>query len=233
MKKNIFFILFLVFPLLQCFSQKMKVGLDIGTAYASFRGSDIIDGTKSEFGSMGGVSFEYFLTSHFSLKSNLNLENKNNSYSGIKNVFSIDYEGKPILQSFNIKNKNSYKYLALSTMAKYYFGKNSSFFINGGFFYARLNKYDVETDIKEIPYIEERETQRTNYPLAEAFDGSDYGLVFGIGKSFSLNDKFGLSIEVRDNLGLRNVIEGTVRYSASGDIKTNSVNLLLGFEMKI
>lgn len=233
MKKRTIVILFLVFPLLHCFGQKMKVGLDVGATYASFRGSDIVDDVKSEFGSIAGVSFEYFLKTNFSLKSNLNLEQKNNSYSGIISTFSYDFEGKPILQSFETKSKNSYNYITLSTMAKYYFGKNSSFFINGGFFFAHLNKYKVETHTKEISFVEPKEIQQSNYPLAAEFDHSDYGLVFGFGKSFAINDKFGLSLEVRDNLGLRNLIDGTMKYSTSGDIKTNAVNLLFGFEMKI
>lgn len=211
----------------------MKIGLDGGATYSSFRGSEIIDDVKSGFGRVVGLSFEYFLVPNFSLKSNLNLEQKNNSYTGVISSISYDNEALPIRKSFQIKNKNTYNYISLATMAKYYFGPDHSFFINGGFFYAHLNKDKTTTESKEIEFVNPEPTQRSNYPLAESFNHSDYGVTLGIGKSFIINDKFGLSIEFRDNLGLINVIEDTMKYSTSGDIKTNSVNLLLGFEMKL
>ena len=55
----------------------------------------------------------------------------------------------------------------------------------------------------------------------------DMGITAGIGLAIPINDKFSLSAEIRNNLGLTNISK-----SSSVTNKTNSTNLLIGVTYK-
>ena len=68
-----------------------------------------------------------------------------------------------------------------------------------------------------------------NFTLANRFHNFDYGVSFGFGKSFRLDDKNSLSIELKDNMGLANRVRNVKVNGTRGDIRTDAVSLILGW----
>ena len=72
---------------------------------------------------------------------------------------------------------------------------------------------------------------RTSYDETALNKKSDYGISSGLGVLVPIRNRFGVSIELRNNLGLTNV--SAVPVFADGSIKTNSTNLLISFVYKL
>ena len=72
---------------------------------------------------------------------------------------------------------------------------------------------------------------KVNEDSNEIFKKVDFGWSLGIGKKFKINEKNKLSVELRDNLGLQNISDVPVQ--GNGTVKTNSFNLILGYEFNL
>lgn len=191
-------------------NNETKFGINGGISYSKFRGNDLIKKSNADLGLLFGISFEYYLNEDFSIKANLNFENKSISNDDI--YFADDY----ILET---KAKASHKYIVLPIMAKYNFGKNKNFFVNGGPFIGYLLKVTSKT---------------SGYPdsdFSDLFKKTDFGLSIGIGTKIPLNEKSNLNIEVRENLGLSNISD--VPVYDDGTLKTNSLNLIVNWDFGI
>jgi len=131
---------------------------------------------------------------------------------------NINYERK-------IKNRYDYierddldeifEYINLPLVLKYEFYK-SRFFVAGGPF---LN-YLLNNQISDNP------NGLNITPLKKI----DFGLSLGIGTNISLNNKNNFTIEIRDELG---VIDTSVYGSLNGTTKTNTIKLIVGWNLGI
>jgi hypothetical protein len=59
-----------------------------------------------------------------------------------------------------------------------------------------------------------------------SYNRLDVGISLGIGLQYPINEKLILSSEIRGNMGLANALP-------NGDLKVNSVNLLLGIAYRL
>lgn len=237
MKKGLLTIfLFSLFNVAGFTQNNYSIGVNIGPNYASFRGSDVLDNTDSAFGYLAGLFVEYRINENFAIKSGLNLEQKSIKYETDYTVDYFDEQTGYVNEGINVKTSNKYKYLTIPLLLKYSFGKSKSFFVNGGCFISFLQKH-----IKKTRAVNDRgqvfrdyysSNPNDNFPLADNVEG-DYGVSVGFGKCFKINDKNIISIELRDNLGLHNALDGTFIYGKSGVIKTNSLSLITSWSFNL
>lgn len=235
MKRFLVVVIIAAFCCTTCFAQSNhRLGFVFGPNHFSLRGSDFLDEAKSEYGVFFGFSYEYKFNKRLSLVTGVTLEQKRINYSSqfSENYFNDQFE--MTTHDYSIKTKNKYQYFSLPLLLKYNIGKDKSFFVNGGFFIATTVNNKKSTRItNETTGYSYTPTENYNFTFAGDIDGFDYGDSFGIGKSFSLNSKTNFSIELRDNLGLVNAISGINNRGVSGDIKTNTLNLIaqLSFDL--
>lgn len=209
-------------------AQKIKIGVNAGATYSGFSGmSNTFIDYNYWFGFMAGGSFEYYLNDNVSLRANLSFERKSNR---AKSEYSLRESYDEPEHIYDQTFTNHYDYLTLPVMAKVDFGRKNLFFVSGGIFVGYLLQSELRSQSED----------QTNYdPIDEPFDESpinttgfnkrlDYGISIGIGKRFKMSDKNELVLEIRDNLGLANTNDAT-----STKIKTNSVNLILGWQFTL
>lgn len=213
-----------------------RLGFVFGPNHFSLRGSDFLDEAKSDYGVFFGFSYEYKFNKHLSLITGITLEQKIINYDSQFSISFFNELEEYETHDYSVETKNKYQYFSLPLLLKYNIGKNNPFFVNGGFFIATTGKNKKSTRItnETIGYsYNNPTTNKYNFVFANDIDGYDYGVSFGIGKSFSLNSKTNFSIELRDNLGLVNAISGINNRGVSGDIKTNTLNLIahLSFDL--
>jgi hypothetical protein len=214
---------------------KYNLGLVLGPNYTSLRGSDFLQGTKPGFGYLVGVSIEYVINKTFSISSGCNFEQKvikNESDFGF-NYFD-ETTGMIVLNNINESTNNKYQYLSFPLFFKYSMGKNKSFYLNGGPFISFLQTHKKESKFvnKSGEAIIYSSAWKYNFPLADEISG-DYGISLAIGKTFEIDMKNKVSIELRYNLGLKNTIEDIQIYGESGVIKTNSLNLIANWSFNL
>ena len=213
--KKIFYIFFIFSSLLSIAQEKTNFGINTGLTYSDIRGNEIANKNKYDFDFLIGASVEIPINKKFSFLTGLNYERK--SYTGEIIFTKILYD--PIDPSFtqesSIKIKETLSYLNIPLNAKYYVGKQNSFFVNGGIYTAIFIN------------------SKTNFGGNEKglFNALDLGVNLGIGKKIKLNEKVILNIEIKDNYGLVNISKLPV-YN-NGTVKSNSFNLLLNWEIKI
>ena len=218
MKKTVYALLVSIFFISNNFAQsKLKLGVNGGLTYSSFRGNPQIETLEAGFEFLVGVSFEYQLKERLSLVSNINYDRKtatDNPYIQIiENPEDPSFYGK-------VKIKFRNQYLSLPILLKYKFGTNNSFFINGGPFLSYLLKSELTNNYDD-----------TSSDQTDNFKTLDYGLTFGFGKTFKLKNNNELSIEIRENLGLSEINDVTV--VDNGFVKTNSINLICNYSFNL
>ncbi|GEL11496.1 Outer membrane protein beta-barrel domain-containing protein [Flavobacterium glycines] len=226
--------LVVVFNVVGLAQSNYSVGVNFGSNYTSFRGSDILDHTDSGFGYLAGLFVEYRINKNFSINSGLNLEQKSIKYETDYTISYFDNQTfEYFVEDINVKTINKYKYLTIPLLVKYSFGKSKSFFVNGGGFISfwqshKQKSHFVNKNGGSIVYS----PSGINFPLANDVS-SDYGVSLGLGKIFELDNRNTILIELRDNLGLCNTIDGTFNQGVSGGIKTNSLSLITSWSFNL
>lgn len=192
---------------------KIRFGVQGGMTYSSLRGNASAENLNSGIDFLFGISLEYQIKERLSLIANVSYDRKSvndKSYIEIiENPEDPGFYGK-------VKIIANYQYLSIPVLLKYDFGDNHSFFINGGPFLGYLLKSQLSNDYDNSS----TDTTDDNKKM-------DFGLTFGIGKTFKLNNNQEITVEIRDNLGLSNT--SNIDVVDNGSIKTNSLNLICGW----
>jgi Outer membrane protein beta-barrel domain len=236
MKKLLFCISFLLISITSnSQNSKIKFGVQAGLNYSTLWGYDLPSYyapsyTESpDFGFLGGLSCEYQFKEKLSLHVELSYERKTQKSNN--NILINDSDFDPT-NSINgeekFETKKNYDYLVLPIMLKYDFKDKNSFFVNGGPFIGFLLQSSLTNDLD--PRIlgpneqNKRITTKNNNPI-------DLGFSLGLGKTFDINDKNSIFIEIRDNVGLINTSKS--KAFGNGTIKTNSLNLVVGYSFDL
>ena len=202
-------VLFLIFCNFSFAQNNLKFGINGGMTYSSFRGNPSVENFNSGIDFLTGFSFEYNLKERFSLIVNLNYDRKRASQSlyteFIENPDDPGFYG-------NVKIILKKQFITLPILVRYKFGNKNDFYINGGPFISYLLKSQLSNDY-----------DNTSSNETKNFKKIDYGLAFGIGKTFKLKNNNEISFEIRENLGLTDIS------SINGPIKTNSFNLICNY----
>lgn len=216
MKKLFWIVNFLCISTTFWAQSKVKLGINGGLNYSSLRGNELSENLKSGFSFLGGISFEYFVKENISINANVNFEQKLVKDDGY--FYLTDEYG--YTEAYKSDSKLKYNYLIVPVYASYYFGSKKDFYVNGGFFTGYL----IDSKYTSKQFNSTKDTTEMNKK-------SDFGLVFGFGKLFELNEKNNLKVELRENLGLVNTSD--IKVFNDGTIKTNSINLILNWSFNL
>jgi len=195
----------------------VKLGFNAGATYAGIRGNEGAEANDYAIDYLVGLSFEAPLSDNLSLLANLNYERKsftNTIY--IENGDPFD----PVVGGGNVDTRLTLQYLTLPVNLKYYIGQSKGFYINGGVYAGYFLGGILKADGNKVDDNSDG-----------LFKKVDFGVNLGIGMRFPIDEKNDLNIELRDNLGLANISDGPT--VGNGTIKTNSVNLIVGWQFNL
>jgi hypothetical protein len=233
MKKIIYLFVFL-FISKAVQSQIKSVGINLGEAVNSLRGSGIIqDGGcvtqsyvandssfKFNIGYSIGIDLEYGLNKTFSIITGLKYERKGAHIF----VEATDNTGSYI-GAFPLSINLHYASIPLVCRAS--FGSRTKFFMNGGGYLAYLAEGQKKMVFPvPIPTSSGLSSVRDKTNLNNEVKKFDAGILFGLGISIPLGNVVFLSFELRDNFGLYNINESLLKNGHS--IATQSTSLLVG-----
>jgi hypothetical protein len=165
-------------------------------------------------GYAGGLTIDYKITDIISVKTGINYDYK----QAWDNILVLDSVQEP-LYSANIKH--SYEFLNMPILMNFKFGNKISYYVNAGPYFAFLLKQTMLVNDEILNSTIETEN-------TDSYRRLEIGLTVGAGVLIPLNDKFGLSLGLRNNLGLNSLSK-----PEGSTFKTNSTLLLAGLVIKI
>lgn len=196
---------------------KLEAGIQAGPGMTVLWGNEVIKGSHDVALSLpAGLFVQYNFSERFALRVDPGFERKG---SLIKTKL-MDPQGN-ISESVT---RVGFDYLVLPVLVRATFGQKQKFFVNAGPYVAFLLDYNHSSK------------RNVNLPPPALGDISyykqtDFGVSLGVGTLIPLTEKLGLSVEVRNNLGLQNISNKPV--VNDGTINTYSANLLVGAAYKL
>ncbi|MEH6536633.1 MAG: porin family protein [Psychroserpens sp.] len=210
--KFLIIILGLLFSMNLSSQNDFKIGINVGLNYPDIRGNEFAEFNNFKVGYLFGVSLDYYLKENLSIKANVNYERK------IKKLELTFFNNQA--QETGTENYNeTFEYINIPILLKYEFG-NSKFFVNGGPFFNYLLNNKINDDYPN-----------DDSELVTEQKKIDFGLSAGIGANISLNEKNDLTIEIRNDFGIIDI--GGVPNQVDGTVKTNTIKLILGWNLGI
>jgi hypothetical protein len=193
------------------------IGIEGSIGVASLRGNEFLESHGLRLGYSGGIIFQYNFKNTLALKSGVYYERKGSSYD----FGATDPSGNVV---GTITGRENFDYVEIPMLLRATFGKKLNGFANAGPFVGFLLKQTNSTDSYNI-------FPASNSDNTENFKKVEAGLSFGIGLLYHMEEKYSLSIEVRDNLGLTNT--SALPVYDDGTITTNSIGLFFGINYKL
>jgi len=192
---------------------KIEIGVQGGpnVSFMRFQNQTFTEKNNPLVAFSGGLFFQYNFNKTFSLRADPGFERKGYFDKYIYNNW--------VSNTTTEKDRQSFNYLTVPILLRAAVGNKVRYFINAGPYIGLLLS---EKERDNPPNQSSLIYNNTSY-----YKKTDLGITAGIGLSIPIKEEFALSIELRNNLGLMNI--GT---SSSGNIKTNSTNLLIGFTYK-
>ena len=218
MKKLVFTLLLAFFYINSNFAQsKLKIGIIGGLTYSSFRGNSQIETLDAGLDFLAGFSFEYQFKERLSLVANINYDRKTATDKPYLEIIE-NPEDPGFYGNIKIKFKN--QFISLPILLKYKFGTNNSFYVNGGLFMSYMLKSELSNDY-----------DNTSSDETDNYKSMDFGITFGLGKSFKMKNNNEINIEIRESLGLSNISD--VPVLNNGSIKTNSISMICNYNFSL
>ena len=154
----------------------------------------------------------------FSIHTGISFDRKGSKYSSIR------------LHEFqNMENEMldlNYDYFSIPLVLRLTFHKPFTFFINSGFYGARLHSNMLISNGKYEGYI-----CYNNTPFAPTFD---YGLVNGLGVLIPIHRQVELTAELRNNRGLSDITGEPDYFLHEGkSVRTNLTTFLIGVSIRL
>ena len=202
---------------LAAFAQKPILAIQAGATYSNLRGNEEVDKFKYDINFLVGVSLEVPLSEKVSFLTNLNYERKTAKKDVDIYIFTDEFD--PILEPpyKNVTERATLSYISFPMDIRYYFGSKKNIYINAG---PTVSFYIDDVFTFDGDKIEE-------YSGESDFKTIDFGVNLGLGMKFRAGEHI-LFAELRNTLGLTNIADMPIINDSS--IKTNSFNLILGFE---
>ena len=199
-------------------TNKFDIGLEKGPSLTSLRGNDYVeDFNDPTIGFSSGLTFQYNFPKLISIRTNVAYERK-----GAFSKFQFtDIAGNPIRE---ITLYTNFYYLTMPLLIRLTFGNKIRFFVNIGPYFGYLIIQTFETSAFNL-------FPKSISDNTDSFKRFDMGLTSGLGGGLPINDKFLLTLEIRNNLGFYNVSK--VPIENNGSILTTSTNLLIGIAYRL
>jgi hypothetical protein len=219
MKKVIVFAFILV-SFYRVFGQmnRFEIGAEGSPSLIFLFGNKVLrDNHKPFIGFSGGAYFQYNFSKMISLRTDIAFERKGSCFP----LTFTNEIGETIEQ---ITAKTNFNYLTMPVLLRITLGKKIKFFANSGVFFGYLIK---QTSVFHTKIVSPSLRKQDNTSFDKRFD---FGISMGLGFSIPIKERFQLSFELRNNMGLLNI--SAVGVYGNGTIQTNSTNLLIGFGYK-
>lgn len=181
---------------------------------------------QAEFSGSAGLTFQWNSRKHFSLRTGVTFQQNEYSFTtgSSSNVTLIGSYGK---------GTHRFDYLTLPVLARFTYGQKAHFFFNVGL-YAGIptrqtekiegTAYSPYSGGSTSPYV-----HTSNY-VPDYNHTIDFGAVGGIGIGIPVMNHWEFSVEMRDNLGLVNVLAENY-YKRT--MRTNTLSVLIGVSYKL
>ena len=194
--------------------KSLKIGFFVAPGFARLNGNEILNkNTKAIFSYSTGVSFLVYLKENISLYGAVSYEKKGYVYPNL----SVEQNG--IIYD-NVKIFSGFNYMTLPILLRSSIGKKRNFFIAVGPYLGYLLSHNIKVVGSSI---------NNSSNNTDGFKKIDIGLTNSIGVDFPINKRKSFSMELRNNIGLKNISKiGVVN---DGKIKTNSLNLILSYNI--
>jgi len=159
-----------------------ELGVGLGLNLANVSTIDGQNNASSRTSFNAGVSGEYYFSDRWGLKAKLTYDSK-----GWSDGFVEDLES-------NNKVTTDFKlnYITLPIMANWHFGSNRNWYLNFGPY---------------VGFLVNAEDSKLGLDLKDTFKSTDFGLAFGIGYKFEIDDNIKLYIEYDEQSGLSDIFE--------------------------
>lgn len=180
-------------PLAQAQTPQVQFGIEAGMGVKTMWGNQIVDAFNDfGVGYGGNLAVEYAVSDAFSLRSGFGYENK-----GVYSTIHLTDEFGNTIDS-EASQDEILNYLTLPVTGRIAFGNQTKMFLNAGGYISFLSS---QKGIVEVP--------STNTYLETGGSGQyksfDFGLVTGMGVSHLIKERWVLSLEARNLLGLYNI----------------------------
>lgn len=200
----------LIFCLGQLFSQKntFNLGIEGGTNLTFLHKHTSLFPPNQRFGFASGVSFQYNFSKRVGIKTGINFERRI-----ITERFEfIDENGQIIGDTrYNVR----FDYVIVPLMGRItWANKGKFYYVNAGPHMGYL--------LRQTEELGGFVTDNT-----DVFENLDIGLSVGFGSMIPINQNLYLTLEIRNNLGLRDML------TTDQSIKTNAVNILAGIAYRL
>ena len=202
-------------------SKTNDIGIEGGPGLSIIHAkTEMYSHSRFSMGGISGVFYQYNFNKIFSIRIASNYERKGSRLESKSDqlppgdfIYHFDYLSLPLL--FKVSLGNKIKVFANTGPCFSYLMNQSLYFKPKS---GKTYKLDGETN---------------------DFKSYDLGILFGLGMSIPIRDRFLFSVEIRDNLGLMGIRDNYEQPDASGYIEgdvgqrykayTNSTSLIIGF----
>lgn len=217
MKKIILFMLSLICGLIaHSQDSKVLIGVEATPTLAWLHYNPSIGTKDIRIGFSTGMTFEYIVVPHISIKSGLMYELKGMSTS----IELTDESGSPM---GNATFKANFNYLILPALASFSTRGKLKFYINAGPFLGILiGRKNITSGGSFSPISSDLYSETKKL---------DFGISIGPGIYIPLGNKLLFDLGFEENLGLLNTYKGNL--NSSNKVKTNSFGFQLGLKYKI
>lgn len=184
MKKQLFITALAIFGILTSNAQDsgdFELGVGFGLNFANVSTTDGQNNASSRTSFNAGVSGEYYFSDRWGLKAKLIYDSK-----GWADGFIADEDFNTVTTDFKLN------YVTLPIMANWHFGSNRNWYLNFGPY---------------VGFLINAEDSELGLDLKDGFNSTDFGLAFGIGYKFEIDDNIKLYIEYDGQSGFIDVFE--------------------------
>ncbi|WP_018343803.1 porin family protein [Cytophaga aurantiaca] len=195
---------------------KFEIGLQAGPNLTAMRyASDMLQANRyPQVAGIAGLFVQYNINNTFALRIDPAFERLADKTDKITYTNQNDNMIGPGTTHFH------YDYITIPVLVRASIGNKLKYFLNVGPSFSFLLNQSVISD-----WTPDRKTNRTDY-----YQTLNFGITGGIGVALPIKEKFSLSFEIRDNLGLTNISTST---NSNYAFRSNATSLLVGFAYKL
>lgn len=209
------------------FAQFTGVGIETGPGARILFGNEALQQSQQlALGFSFGVNSEYRFNPRISLRSGIYYELK----GGQTGVITYYEPNDPIVinrgqaQKIQFRSRDNFNFITIPILFKVSLGKERHWYLNAGASVGYLMR------VRDVTLIRDGETRR-NKPYSDHYF-IEYSALFGIGYERTLNTKWKGHLELRNHLGLNNLLNEPI-IVGNGSLKTNSCYLLAGLTYRL
>lgn len=209
------------------------VGIESGPSARILFGNEVLNVTRQHaLGFTFGINTSYRFNDRLSVKSGIYYELKGSqtgwtSYSSTADMI-VSRRGYTPPNSpggpLEVRSRDNFNFISVPLLLKINLGKERHWYLNAGVSIGCL------MGVRVVNMYKDRENQR--YKPINDFYSIEYCALFGVGYETKINSKWNGHLEIRNHLGLNNLLDAPV-IVGNGSLQTNSCYLLAGLTYRL